>query len=147
MVKRKLTTQQRSFVAEYLKDQNATQAYLRVYGGSTKSAEASGPRLLGNVRVKIAVEKGLARLLDRANITAERNLARIAEIAYHNKKVAHRDVLKACELVGRTFGQFKDVHELSGKNGEPINFRNMPDEEIDKEISKLDKIDDKRRED
>ena len=109
--KEKLNPSQRRFVQEYLKDQNATQAYLRVYGGSQKSAEAHGPRLVGHGRVKIEIEKGMARLADRANITAERNLRRIAEIAYHDRKAGRHEILKACELIGKTFGQFKEVVE------------------------------------
>lgn len=106
----KLNPSQKRFVQEYLKDQNATQAYLRVYGGPSKSAETSGPRMLGNVRVKQLIERGLARLADRADITAERNLRRLAEFAYH-AKIKPSDSIKACELIGKTFGQFKEIVE------------------------------------
>jgi hypothetical protein len=107
----KLNPKHRLFVAEYLKDQNATQAYIRVYGGKTTSAGVNGHQLLKNTKIQMMIERGLARLADRALITPERNLKRIAEIAYHDKTSKKSDILKACELIGKTFGQFKDVVE------------------------------------
>ena len=88
--KRKLNPSQRRFAVEYLKDQNATQAYLRVYGGSAESAGTAGPRLLENVAIQVIVERGLARAAERANITAEKN-----------------------ELIGRALGQFKDISQVT----------------------------------
>ena len=111
--KRKLNPSQRRFAVEYLKDQNATQAYLRVYGGSAESAGTAGPRLLENVAIQVIVERGLARAAERANITAEKNLARIAGIAYENKLAKLPTVLKACELIGRALGQFKDISQVT----------------------------------
>lgn len=109
---RKLNPRQRRFAQEYLKDQNATQAYLRVYGGKNTTAGVNSHLLLKNTNIQILIERGMARLAERAMITPEKNLKRIAEIAFESKRGRkERDVLKACELIGKTFGQFKDVVE------------------------------------
>lgn len=52
MKKEGLTQKQKLFCLEYLKDFNATAAYKKIYWVSQKAAEASWPRLLGNVRVR-----------------------------------------------------------------------------------------------
>ena len=49
-----LTAQQRSFVAEYLKDNNATQAAIRA-GYSKKTAYSIGQRLLKKVEIAQAI--------------------------------------------------------------------------------------------
>lgn len=47
-----LNDQQKMFCLYYLESFNATQSYLKAYKCSRKTALVSGPRLLGNVRVK-----------------------------------------------------------------------------------------------
>jgi len=133
-VKRKLNPKQRRFVEEYLKDQNATQAYLRVYGGKPEVAQVSRSQLLRNPMVADLVQRGLARLADLANITAERNLRRMAEIAYHDKKVSKATALKACELIGKTFGQFIEVNKTMNVN---VNSEVATEEQLDAAIKIL----------
>ncbi len=53
-----LTPKQARFVEEYLIDLNATQAAIRA-SYSAKTAEVQGSRLLGNVKVREAVEAGM----------------------------------------------------------------------------------------
>ena len=52
-----LTDKQQLFCIYYVKLFNATKAYQRAYGVSRESAEASGPRLLGNVRVQVEIKR------------------------------------------------------------------------------------------
>ena len=51
-----LTPKQAAFVAEYVKDGNATQAAIRA-GYSEKTADVQGPRLLGNVGIQQALQQ------------------------------------------------------------------------------------------
>ena len=51
-----LTPKQAAFVAEYVKDNNATQAAIRA-GYSAKTADVQGPRLLGNVGIQQALQQ------------------------------------------------------------------------------------------
>lgn len=58
-----LTARQQLFVAEYLKDQNATAAYKRAgYTGDDESARRAASRLLTNADIRSAVETGMAEL-------------------------------------------------------------------------------------
>lgn len=71
---------QRRFVAEYLKDLNATQAAIRA-GYSPKTAEQQGHRLLRNAEISQAVEKAKSEQLQRLEVSADvvlRELLRIA---------------------------------------------------------------------
>ena len=74
-----MTPKQRRFVAEYLKDQNATQAAIRA-GFSAKTAHSSGPRLLDDVGVKAAIEAGMKKVEAKAEVSAEYVLTSLKEI-------------------------------------------------------------------
>jgi phage terminase small subunit len=77
-----LTAKQARFVAEYLVDLNATQAATRA-GYSAKTAEQQGPRLLGNVGVRRAIDEALARRSERIELKSDdvlRELLRLARV-------------------------------------------------------------------
>ena len=75
-----LTPKQARFVAEYLKDLNATQAAVRT-GYSVKSAPSQASRLLTNAKVARAVAEGKAKQLESADISATRILEEMKRIA------------------------------------------------------------------
>jgi phage terminase small subunit len=75
----RLTPRQRVFVAEFLVDRNATQAAIRA-GYSAATAATQGPRLLQNVGIQTAVERGLRALEERLHVTAERIVQEIARV-------------------------------------------------------------------
>ena len=75
-----LTPKQARFVAEYLKDLNATQAATRA-GYSAKTANQQGSRLLANVGVARAIAAGKAKQLESADISATRILEEMKRIA------------------------------------------------------------------
>lgn len=52
-----LTAEQQIFCVYYSKTFNAAQSYQKAYGCSYESALCSGPRLLGNVRVRTEIER------------------------------------------------------------------------------------------
>lgn len=110
----KLTPKQSAFVREYLVDLNATQAAIRA-GYSAKTAEQQGPRLLGNVEVAAAVQKGMDKRAQKVGITAEEVLTDIIRIG--NSAEAAEDfpaALKARELLGKHLKLFTDKVEISG---------------------------------
>lgn len=72
-----LTAKQRLFVAEYLKDLNATQAAIRA-GYSDKSAHVNGPRLLDNAEVKAAIDAATDKRAQAVGIDANWVLQRLA---------------------------------------------------------------------
>lgn len=67
---RKLNDKQKRFAAEYLKDLNATQAYIRA-GYSAKGADVSGHRLLGDARIAKLIENGKAKRMETVKIDAD----------------------------------------------------------------------------
>lgn len=71
-----LNARQRRFVAEYLKDRNATQAAIRA-GYKAANADVVGPRLLGHVGIASAIDAGETRLLAKAELTAASTLEAI----------------------------------------------------------------------
>lgn len=63
----KLTPRQERFVQEYLIDLNATQAAIRA-GYAPKTANREGSRLLSNAVIASAVQKGRAKMAERAQV-------------------------------------------------------------------------------
>ncbi|WP_028456532.1 terminase small subunit [Chitinilyticum litopenaei] len=76
-----LTPKQAAFVAEYLKDLNATQAAIRA-GYSEKTANEQGSRLLANVGVGKAIKEAMKKREERTEITQDRVLNELAKIAF-----------------------------------------------------------------
>lgn len=125
-----LSVKHRIFVREYLKDKNATRAY-KASGHEGKGATQSASKLLTNPNVKLAVEKGLARLEAKIELSAERVLASLAEIAFvpltvKELKNQSHNKLRALELLAKHFKLLTDVQELGGKDGGPLVVLTMP---------------------
>ncbi len=72
--------QQATFVVEYLKDKNGTQAAIRA-GYSEKTAKAQAARLLSNVNVSSAIKKQLKALAIRTLINADEIVANMWQVA------------------------------------------------------------------
>jgi phage terminase small subunit len=78
--KKSPTPKQRRFAELYHELGNATEAYRRVYGVSRRVAENTGPRLLGNARVR-AIVRELQEDLSRASKTTVEWMDRELECA------------------------------------------------------------------
>lgn len=109
----KLTDKQARFVKEYLIDLNATQAAIRA-GYSEKTAQEQSSRLLSNVMVQKAVEKAQAKTSKKLEITHERVLNEIAEIAFkaphtpdNETYLSNKDKLNALDKLSRHLGLFE----------------------------------------
>jgi phage terminase small subunit len=76
-----MTLMQRLFAKEYLVDLNATKAAIAA-GYSKKTAYFQGQRLLKNVEVRTAIEKGLGKIFERLDLSAEHILRELAWIAF-----------------------------------------------------------------
>lgn len=84
-----MNLRQQTFVLEYLKDLNATQAAIRA-GYSQKTAGQMGERLLKNVEIAQAVGAKAEKKLDKLEVTTDRIIAEYAKIAF----VDMREVVK-----------------------------------------------------
>lgn len=76
-----LNPKQQRFVEEYLIDLNATQAAIRA-GYSEKTAYSQGHDLLKKPEIQDAISKGVDNLSKKTEITAERILSQLANIAF-----------------------------------------------------------------
>lgn len=72
-----MTPKQQAFVAEYLRDLNATQAAIRA-GYSARTAGWQGPQLLGKTHVAAAIAEQQAARAKRTQIDADWVLRRLA---------------------------------------------------------------------
>lgn len=81
MGKKKLTPKQELFVKEYLVDLNATQAAIRA-GYSAKTARKIGQENLTKPDIAERVKQALDARKEKVDITAERVLKELAEIAF-----------------------------------------------------------------
>lgn len=84
------------FAVEYLRDHNATQAYIRAgYSARGNSAEVNANRLLRNAQVSAAIAKAeaemLAQVQEETGITLKRTLEYIARGAFHDPRKFFRE--------------------------------------------------------
>lgn len=88
-----LNDKQRLFVAEYLKDFNASAAYKRAgYKAKGASANTNASRLLTNAEVAAEIAKAAARVHEKAEFSAEvvvRQLERL--VTFDPRKLFHPD--------------------------------------------------------
>lgn len=95
-----VTNKQKAFVDEYLIDLNATRAYKAVYKNvkSDDVAAVNGNRLLRNAKVEEYLNKRMKDREKRTEITQDKVLNELAQIAFANgsdfAKVVEKPVLK-----------------------------------------------------
>jgi len=105
---RPLTPKQQRFVAEYLKDLNATQAAIRA-GFSERTAAQIGYEYLRKPQIAAAVAEATAAQLEKADLSA----ARVKE---EMRRIGFFDVRSLFHSNGR----LKGMHELSAEQGAAI---------------------------
>lgn len=91
---RPLNANQRLFVKEYLSSRNATDAYHKTYKCTRETADANGPKLLGDTRIKELIDLELAKLEAKTGVTAEwvvNGLKTVAQRCLQEKRVMEFD--------------------------------------------------------
>lgn len=97
-----LNPKQQRFVAEYLKDLNATQAAIRA-GYSAKTAAVIGCENLTKPNIAAAIAKGQQKIAEKLEICAEDLIRDVVQIKDAAKSDAsYPSALKAVEMLGRT---------------------------------------------
>lgn len=142
-----LNPKQRRFIAEFLKDQNGTQAAIRA-GYSKKTAKEQACRLLTNVHIHKAVDAGLDSVSKRCGVTAEyvlNGLKVVSERCLQKEPVMEFDheekrmvqvcdeetgagiwqfdsagANRALELMGKHLKLYTEKTEITGKDGAPL---------------------------
>jgi phage terminase small subunit len=106
-----MTPRQERFIAEYVKDLNATQAYMRA-GYSPGGAAQAAEKLLRNADICAAIAKRQQAIGQKLEITAEKVLS---DLESHRKAAAmdgqHSAAIRAAELLGKHIGMFVDRSE------------------------------------
>jgi phage terminase small subunit len=83
MARPSLTPRQERFVAEYLKDLNASGAARRA-GYSEKNANVVGPRLLANVGVAATIQARQQQIAAKLEVSQETVIGELAKLAFAN---------------------------------------------------------------
>ena len=106
-----LTLKQERFVQEYLVDLNATQAAIRA-GYTKKRASELGYQLLHKSTVQAALQSAILRRSERTEITQDRVLQELAQVAfkpaadYSEAELKYASKLKALEMLAKHLGLF-----------------------------------------
>lgn len=108
VTKSSLTPKQSLFIVEYLLSKNASRAAKNA-GYSAKTARSAGSRLLTNVDISNAIEKGLRDQLERADISSDHILDAIKRVAFSKYDIGGK--MRALELLGKSLGIFHDKSE------------------------------------
>lgn len=116
-----LTAQQRLFVAEYLKDNNATRAAIRA-GYSKKTAREQSSRLLSNVKVAQAIARQQKASIARTLGSADEVLAQMWQLATFDANQLsqyRRGACRYCWGFGHHY-QWRDAVEFEEKRLEAV---------------------------
>ena len=103
----KLTNKQSRFVEEYLVDLNATQAAIRA-GYSEKGANVTASKLLTIPNIQADLQERMDAQSKRTEITGDRVLKALADIAYTDEDIRLGDRIRALELLGKHLVLFSD---------------------------------------
>jgi len=122
-----LSVKQKAFVDEYLIDLNATQAAIRA-GYSVKTADRIGPELLGKTCVAEQIQKRMRDREKRTEITQDRVLKELADIAFDDIKNyldfrPEKSVVDHDPITGKPIYDYRVIVDI--KDSKEINTKNI----------------------
>lgn len=126
-----LSERQRRFCEEYLRDLNATQAVTRC-GYNTKYPNRVAFQLMENPAIRIAIDGLRAERSSQTDVTKDfvlRKIVRTLEQAEQDGN--HNATLRAAELLARHLGMFVERTEISGPDGEAIEYKKIEEDVAD----------------
>lgn len=121
-----LNPRQSKFVELYLAGHTATEAYIKAgYKARGSSAEVGAAQLLRNTKVKQVVEAAQRKASKARDMSAEWFAARVkVEAEREGEGSSHAARVAALKLAGQFLGVLSEKHELTGKDGGPIETKN-----------------------
>jgi phage terminase small subunit len=156
-----VTGKQRRFIDEYLVDLNATHAAIRA-GYSAKTAYSAGQRLLKHVDVAPAIAEATAERVERTELTQDYVVENLTEVVercmqrapvwvrrgrevtqltdadgQHVWQFDARGAVSALTLLGKHLGIFAERHEHTGKDGGPIEHREVSDADLKQRLTNV----------
>jgi len=125
-----MTGKQRRFITEYVIDQNATEAAKRAGYKVSRATHSQGYDLLQKPEIKAEIERVLAELRQKTQITLERQLAEYDKI----KNLAEKDTdkLHALDSQSKLLGLFIERSDVRVKVGRDLG--DVSDEELSRMI-------------
>ena len=129
-MQKELTAKQQRFIDCF--NGNATAAALEA-GYSPKNAGKIGAQLMNNARIAAAIQAREKERSGAAIATREERQKLFTEIM-RDRDENTKDRLRACELLGKSEGDFIERQEVTGKNGAPL----MPGEPLEINIQLVD---------
>ncbi len=137
---KELTMKQRLFVEAYFKtNYNATEAArLAGYGGN--NLNRVGHELLQKPHIKAAMEELSRKKIEEVSVSAEyvlRKLVKVVEKADENDN--HNATLRGLELLARHLGMFIERTEITGKDGDPIQYEKI-EQEAEEFVRSIDRL-------
>ena len=114
---RGLSVKQRRFIEAY--DGNATEAALAA-GYSPKTARLQGHKNITKDNILEAIQSRENKRLESTILTREERQAFWSDIIRNEDEKNIMAKLKASELLAKSEGDFLDRHELTGKDGAPL---------------------------
>lgn len=127
---RELSTKQKRFIEVF--NGNATEA-AKTAGYSEKNAGRIGGQLMNNPRIIAAIQAREKERNEIAIATREERQKLFTEIM-RDRDENTKDRLRACELLGKSEGDFIERQEVTGKNGAPL----LPGEPLEINIQIVD---------
>lgn len=136
----KLTDKQELFIREYMKDLNATQAYIRAgYKVSENVAKTNASRLLSNANIRARIDELINKRSEKLELDAQWVLTKLKDVAErcltevepilefdHDSRSMQetgeyrfdsQGANRALELIGKHLKMFTDKVEHSGEAG------------------------------
>jgi phage terminase small subunit len=110
-----LNPKQRLFAAHYAASGNGGRSVIAA-GYSAKGADVQAVRLLGNARVKAAVDAALAVQIDRIELKADAVLNGLKKLAFGAPSdwLTSGTQARCLELLGKHLKLFTEKHEVTG---------------------------------
>lgn len=120
-----MTHKQKTFITEYLKTGNATEA-AKLAGYSKKTAYSAGQRLLKNVEICKQIAEHQNNAVANAEITVTEVIVMIKNIAQNGRMEGNR--LRAMDLLMRHLGAYTDELKIISA---------LKDNEVDELVNRL----------
>jgi phage terminase small subunit len=116
-----LTDKQRNFVNEYMKDMNASAAYLRAgYQCTEEAARRAGSRLLSNVDIQDEIGRRTDKMQQESGMSVRWVLEKYKKIIERNEDTDPAVAKGALDSVAKHYGMFKEKVEVTGEAGGAI---------------------------